>query len=403
MITRRRLLQHGAAGLAAATLSLGRMPRAFAEAAGALAAEDDRVLVVLELSGGNDGLNTIVPHGDDAYYRLRPTIGLKREALLPLDDHWGFNPGLLGFERLWKNGELAIVHGCGYEHPSFSHFTSMAYWHTATPNSGDEFGWYGRLADALAPAMRPNFLVNIDTQQSLAVKSRVHTPVVFDEPERFLRNTLAQERTVIEQVDRAAGSHNATLDYLNQVQLSAAEASTLVREAWAKYKTPVDYGIVPLQLPKVAACIAAGLPAKLYYLAFRNNAFDTHVQQADLHQRLLSYAADAVHGFVRDLERLGQGKRVSAMIFSEFGRRAPENTNRGTDHGTANHMYFVGQGVKGGHYGTPVSLTALDEGDNLVHTTDFRRVYATAIDGWLRAGAAEQVLKGRFETFPVFA
>lgn len=402
MITRRALLKGGATGLAASTLAMGRLPRAFAEAVAGDLARDGRILVVLELSGGNDGLNTIVPYADDAYYRLRPTIGLKQPALLPLDDHFGFNPGLLGFERLWKNGELAIMHGCGYDHPSFSHFTSMAYWHTATPNSGDEFGWYGRLADQLAPEMRPNFLINIDTTQSLAVKSRVHTPVVFDEPERFQRRTLATERGVIEQVERETGLANPTLDYLNQVSLSAAEASTLVRDAWAKYKTPVDYGLVPLQLPKIAACIAAGLPARLYYLAFRNNAFDTHVQQADLHQRLLSYAADAVHGFVRDLERQGQAERVALLVFSEFGRRAPENTNRGTDHGTANQMFFVGKGLNGGHYGTPVSLSTLDGGDNLIHTTDFRRVYATAIDGWLRAGSADKVLKGHFETFPVF-
>ncbi len=400
MITRRHLLRAG--GLAAGTLALGRLPRAFAEALTAQATASDRILVVLELSGGNDGLNTIVPYADDAYYRLRPTIGLKQPALLPLDDHWGFNPGLLGFERLWKNGELAIMHGCGYEHPSFSHFTSMAYWQTASPNSGDEFGWYGRLADNLVPEMRPNFLINIDTSQSLAVKSRIHTPVVFDEPERFQRLTLAQEHGVIEQVERNAGPANAALDYLNLVSQSAAQASTLVRDAWARYKTPVDYGLVPLQLPKIAACITAGLPAQLYYLAFRNNAFDTHVQQADLHQRLLSYAADAVHGFVRDLERLGQAERVALLIFSEFGRRAPENTNRGTDHGTANHMFLVGKGLKGGHYGTPVSLNELDDGDNLLYTTDFRRVYATAIDGWLRAGCADKVLKGNFEPFPVF-
>ena len=396
MLNRRAFLSR-TAGLAA-TAAVG-LRSACAQAVEA--ARGERILVVLELSGGNDGLNTIVPHGDDAYYRLRPTIGIKPNALRKLDEHWGLNPGLQGFERLWKEGQLALVHGCGYEQPSFSHFTSMAYWHTATPNSGNEFGWMGRLADALSPTLRPNLLVNVDTSQSLAVKSRIHTPVVFDDPERFQRHTLQPEKALIEQVAPAGG--NAALEYLNQVSTSAAQASALVREAWARYKTPVDYGLVPLQLPKVAACIEAGLPARLYYLAFRNNAFDTHVQQPDLHQRLLSYLADAVHGFVRDLERQGQGDRVSLMIFSEFGRRAPENTNRGTDHGTANFMYFAGKAVKGGHYGQPVSLTQLDEGDNLVFTTDFRRVYATAIDGWLQAGVAKDVLKGAFEPLPVFA
>ena len=199
MITRRDLLKYAAGGVIAGALPLGRAARALA----AEEAHAGRILVVLELSGGNDGMNTIVPYGDDAYYKLRPTIGIRQKALRPLDDHWGFNPGLLGFERLWKNGELALMHGCGYEQPSFSHFTSMAYWQTATPNSGDEYGWFGRLADALSPTMKPNFLVNIDTAQSLAVKSRVHTPVVFDDPERFQRRVLAQEQGLIEQVQAA--------------------------------------------------------------------------------------------------------------------------------------------------------------------------------------------------------
>jgi len=400
MLTRRTLLKRASAGLAAGALALGRLPAAFAATGQAAAGE--RILVVLELSGGNDGLNTIVPHADDAYYRLRPTIGLRAAQLLPLDDHYGFNPGLLGFKRLWDAGELAIVHGCGYDQPSFSHFTSMAYWHTATPNSGDSYGWCGRLADELDPAIKPNFLVNVDTSQSLAVKARLHTPVVFDEPDRFRRLTLAQERGLIERV-ATTPTGNPTRDFLNAAAVSAAEASSLVREAWSAYRTPVDYGIVPLQLDKVAACIAAGLPARVYYLAFRNNAFDTHVQQADLHQRLLSYAADAVHGFLRDVERIGAADRVALLAFSEFGRRAPENTNRGTDHGTANLMFLAGRGVRGGHYGQAPALDALDEGDNLVFTTDFRRVYATAIDGWLRAGCAGSVLKGSFEPLPVFA
>jgi uncharacterized protein (DUF1501 family) len=169
------------------------------------------------------------------------------------------------------------------------------------------------------------------------------------------------------------------------------------------YKSPVDYGINPLGLNKVAACIAAGLPTRLYYTAYRNNAFDTHVQQVDLHQRLLTYTADAVLAFLRDLERLGQADRVAVLAFSEFGRRAKENASLGTDHGTANVMFFAGKGVRGGHYGERSSLTALDAGDNLVHTADFRRGYATAIDGWLRLGASQDVLRGRFQPFDVFA
>jgi uncharacterized protein (DUF1501 family) len=393
MTTRRHFIQ-GSAAIGAAALTSAFAPRL-------RAAGDERILVVFELSGGNDGLNTIVPYADDAYYRLRPKIGLRRDALLTLDDHYGMNPGLAGMHRLWNDGKLAIVHGCGYDHPSYSHFTSMAYWHTASPNSGDAYGWVGRLADALEPQPRTNFLINIDSAQSLAVNSRVHTPVVFDEPERFQRLALAHEREVLESVATKA-SGNAARDYLNMVAASANQASTQVREAWRNYRSPVDYGLLPAQLDKVAACISAGLPARLYYLAFRNNAFDTHVQQRDLHQRLLTYASDAVAGFLADLERIGAADRVVVLMFSEFGRRAGENTNLGTDHGTANVMFLAGKPVRGGHYGRSPDLTELDDTDNLRHTTDFRRVYATAIDGWMRPGASETVLKGSFEPFPVF-
>ncbi len=400
MMNRRQLLARLAA-LGGGGLVAAAVPSIFQSALAAEHSNNERILVVFEMSGGNDGLNSIVPYADDTYYKLRPRIGIKQDKLLKLDEHYGFNPGLLGFQRLWNDGRLAIVHGVGYDQPSFSHFTSMAYWHTAAPNSGDEYGWCGRLADTLAPKPVPNFLINVDTTQSLAVRSRVHTPVVFDEPERFQRLGMKQERAMLNYVSKPLAG-NASLDYLDQVAHSADEASALVRDAWAKYKTPIDYGIAPAQLPKVAACIAAGLPARVYYLAFRNNAFDTHVQQPDLHQRLLSYVADAIHGFQRDLERLGQADRVTTMIFSEFGRRAPENTNLGTDHGAANNMFMVGTKVRGGHYGKPSSLTALDEGDNLIYTTDFRRVYATAIDGWLQPGTAKAVLKDGFETLPIF-
>jgi uncharacterized protein (DUF1501 family) len=392
--TRRRLLQ------ASAGLALPGVFGAIARAAAAAEA-DDRILVVFELSGGNDGLNTVVPYTDDTYYRQRPNIGIRPARVRRLDDRFGLNPGMIGFERLWKDGELAIVHGCGYDNPSFSHFTSMAYYHTAAPNSGDDYGWVGRLADVMAPQPVPNFLINIDATQSLAVKSRVHTPVVFDDPERFMRNAIHQERPLLDDVEVRA-QDNPSRRFLEQVAVSARESSSAIREAWAKYRSPVDYGIVPLGLPKVAACIAAGMPTRLYYVAYRNNAFDTHVQQSDLHQRLLSYASDAVYGFMREMERLGQADRVAMLVFSEFGRRVPENTSLGTDHGTANVMFFAGKHVKGGHYGAPPDLAALDAGDNMQHTTDFRRVYATAIDGWLRLGAAGTILKGSFETFPVF-
>lgn len=283
--SRRALLK---AGLGTSLAGALGMPAFFAQTATALtdeAAASDRILVVLELSGGNDGLNTLVPYGDDAYYRHRPTIGLKPDRLRKIDDRFGWSPGMAGFERLYKDGRLAVVHGCGYDTPSFSHFSSMAYWHTAAPNRGEEYGWVGRLAEGLRPGGAPNFVVNIDTTQSLAVRSRDHTPVVFDDPERFSRKGFSQELPLFQHVAEGSGD-NPAQRYLRDIARSARDASALVREAWARYRSPVDYGIVPLDLPKVAALIDAGLPTRLYYAAYRHNAFDTHVHQGDLHARL---------------------------------------------------------------------------------------------------------------------
>jgi uncharacterized protein (DUF1501 family) len=360
-------------------------------------------LVVLELSGGNDGLNTVVPYGDDAYYRHRPNIGIPRKDLRSIDDHFGFNRGMAGFERLYKEGKLAIVHGCGYKNPSFSHFTSMVYWQTALPNSGEPYGWVGRLADLMAPEAPPNFLVNIDAQQSLAVRSRRHIPLVFDDPSKFSRELFSAERDVLETVPDAEQVDNPSRRFLLNVARNAKEASALVREAWANYHSPVDYGLEGLDLPKVAALIEAGMPTHLYYTSYRNNAFDTHVFQNELHKRLLTYTSDAVSAFLLDLERIKRADDVAVMIFSEFGRRVSENVNLGTDHGTANLMFVVGNKVKGGHYGKVPSLTQLEADDNLIHTTDFRKVYATLISSWLGLRDTRQLLNGAFDPFDMFA
>jgi uncharacterized protein (DUF1501 family) len=398
--SRRDLLRLGMYGIGVSAAALP-MPL-FAQAAASLAGSRGKILVVLELSGGNDGLNTLIPYGDDAYYHHRPNIGVPRKDVRAIDDHFGFSRGMAGFERLYKNGKLAIVHGCGYENPSFSHFTSMAYWHTAAPNSGEQYGWVGRLADEIAPEAPPNFIVNIDTRQSLAVRSQHHVPVVFDDPNKFTQEIFYDEREALPSSAANQAIANPSRKFLLETAQSAKQASALVREAWAKYHSPVDYGVVGLDLPKVAALIDAGMPTRLYYTAYRNNAFDTHVFQNDTHKRLLTYASDAVAAFLQDLERIGRADDVVVMVFSEFGRRVPENVNLGTDHGAANLMFVAGKQVKGGQFGTIPSLTKLDAGDNLIYTTDFRRVYATMIAGWLGLKDTRGLLNGEFQPFDMF-
>ena len=367
------------------------------------AADNKRILVVVELTGANDGFNTLVPYADDTYYRLRPKIGIRPQKLRKIDDRYGFNPGMAGFERLFKEGQMAVVHGCGYDNPSYSHFTSAAYWHTGVPNGGEPFGWLGRLADAIDPQLTPNFLVNIDERQSLAVRAAKHVPVVFDDPDRFGRKGLYQSRPLID-TDMGSGvaSGNASQQFLEDVAQSARQASAQVRAAWRNYTTPVDYGILPMDLPKVAAMINAQLPTRIYQTAYRHNAFDTHVHQTEQHQRLLTYVSDGVSGFMQDMKRIGRDKDVTVMVYSEFGRRAAENTSLGTDHGTANQVDLVGKALKGGHYGQAPSLTDLNADGNVQHTTDFRRVYATLMSSWMGADS-QALLNGKFETLPLFA
>jgi uncharacterized protein (DUF1501 family) len=365
----------------------------------------NRILVVVELSGGNDGLNTVVPHGDPAYYRARPKIGIPENEVIKLSNGFGLHPSMVGFERLYKDGLLGVVHGCGYDHPSLSHFSSMGFWHTGVPNGGEPLGWLGRLADEVYSPSKKNVIVNIGNSQSLAVRSGHHSPLVFDDPARFRREGTDEEKKVLAGMSLPKTTGNASLEFLTSLAANATESSDFVRQASASYQTTVDYGIgggIGANLQRVAALIKAGMPTRLYYVTYAGNSFDTHVQQADLHSRLLMYTADAIRGFMEDVKRLGRGDDVAMMVFTEFGRRVEENGSLGTDHGTATPMFVVGKGVKGGLHGQHPSLTDLDDG-NMKMTTDFRRVYATMIKEWLGYDDTPKILKGDSGSLGVFA
>jgi uncharacterized protein (DUF1501 family) len=367
----------------------------------------ERILVVVELSGGNDGLNTVVPYGDPAYYRARPKLAIPESEVIKLSTGqggFGFHPSMQGFERLYKDGLMAVVHGCGYDHPSLSHFSSMAYWHTGIPNGGDPLGWLGRVADDFYSQTTNNLIVNIGNSQSQAVRSQRHSPLVFNDPARFRRDGSDEQKQALVALSRAQTTANPTLEFLSATAANATESSDFVRKAAADYRTPVDYGVgggFGQDLQKVAALIAAGMPTRIYYVSYQGNSFDTHVFQGDLHSRLLMYTADAVRAFMEDLKRLGRADDVAMLMFTEFGRRVEENGSEGTDHGTATPMFVVGKGVKAGFYGTHPSLTDLDDG-NMKMTTDFRRVYATMISEWLGCRDGEAILKGTFAPLGMF-
>ena len=202
----------------------------------------DRILVVLELSGGNDGLNTVIPHADDAYYKVRPTIGIKKDQVLKLDDHLGLHPACSGMQSLYKDGKLAIVPGCGYPNPNLSHFTAMEWWHTAMPHGSNKYGWLGRFADAYQPTPKQNYIVNISSRQSLAVSSAKHSPVVFSDPRKFGRIGSDAQQKVFETFGKVYPTSNSSLDFVNTVSRTATGGAALVRSACAEYRTLVDYG-----------------------------------------------------------------------------------------------------------------------------------------------------------------
>src|SRR5262249_12983656 len=283
---------------------------------------------------------------------------------------------------------------------SFSHFASMAYWQTAAPNRGELYGWLGRAADTMDPEGQANYIVNIDTQQSLAVGSRVHVPLGFDDPQKFTRTGFAEETGALKTIGGHGRAENEAQAFMFGVSRSALDAEQLVRDAWTRYRTPIDYGLVRFGLERVAALIAADFPTRIYYVAYRNNAFDTHVYQSDVHARLWTYTSDHIAAFIKDVARLGRGMDVVLMAFSEFGRRVKENTSRGTDHGTAGPAFIVGEPVFGGQHGKMPSLTELNDA-NMVFTTDCRRLYATAIKSWMGHTDAAGVLRGEFDPLPI--
>ncbi len=399
---RRDLLRGALLGSGLAMVGGSAAPIVFSRPAEAAKPANERILVVVELSGANDGLNTVVPFGDDAYYRARPKLGLPAKSLRKIDDHFGFPVRMAGFERLYKDGHMAIVQGVGYEHPSFSHFSSMAYWHTGAPNSGDAYGWLGRLADAVDPSDSGEFLVNIQSGQSLAVRAEHHVPLVFDDPAQFARGGFHDEQAVLRTLAPGSEPRNATEEFLFAVARSAQTAEQRVHEACASYHSPVDYGLARFGLDRVAALIAAGFGTRIFYVSYPRNAFDTHVYQADTHARLLTYVSDHIAAFMTDMKRLGRADDVTMMVFSEFGRRVGENANLGTDHGTAGPVFVIGAPVRGGMYGEMSSLTDLDDG-NMRYTTDFRRVYTTLITQWMGQADAGAVLRQPFAPFDMLS
>ena len=399
----------GSAGI----ISLGGMAPTFltraaasAEAAGKMA-PDERILVLVQLAGGNDGLNTVVPYADDAYHKARPGIGFENGAVLKIDDHIGLHPQMGGFKELYDAGELAIVQGVGYPNPNRSHFRSMDIWHTAKPmeETADD-GWLGRALDLRATenvGTVPALAVDTGRLPLALVGSKVNVPMLRDIAEfkpvpgaGTRADREVRERLLNKLVGRPGGeSGGSDLDFLRATARTTTETAGRLKDLAERYKPAVDYPGTALgrRLKTVSQLIAADMGTRIFFVSL--GGFDTHADQQGAHQALMTELTGAISAFIKDLKGHKLGERVMVATFSEFGRRVNENGSLGTDHGTASQMFVVTPNGNAGLYGKHPSLTDLDATGDMKFNTDFREVYASLLEGWL-GFPSRGVLDGKF-------
>jgi uncharacterized protein (DUF1501 family) len=368
--------------------------------------DPDNVLLVIQMGGGNDGLNTVVPYTDDAYHRVRPVIGIAGNAVLKIDDRIGLNPVLAPLDDLFKDGHVAIVQGVGYPNPNRSHFEATQIWETASPERPVTNGWLGRYLDASVPPGPPASdtarlftAVSLgDTVPTALIAQHVDVPAIGS-LSAFGYNTgkdATSKATAGSLYDGAKPGQSPYLAMIESTARNALHGGDVLRGEIAGYKPAVTYptDAFSQQLQLAAQIVGSNIGTKVIFVSI--GSFDTHAGQRAQQDRLLGYLAGGLRAFYRDLAAHGLQDRVLAMTFSEFGRRVAQNASNGTDHGTAMPLFIVGGKVKGGVYGEHPSLTDLDNGD-LKFATDFRSVYATVLERWLGRDPAH-IIDGSYQS-----
>ena len=388
IIKRKEFIQIGS--LATASMMLPKFLKAFEKPM--MVPPGNKVVVVIQFSGGNDGLNTVIPVRNDIYYKERPVIGIAKDKAVLLTDEVGLNPALESFKGLYDDGSLAILNSVGYPNPDRSHFRSMDIWQSASDSSDYvNTGWLGRYLDAQCKGCdKPTQALEIDDVLSLALKGNDRSGLAFKDPRRLYSSS---NEKFYKEINTSHQPTEETVDYLYKTMSETLSSADYIFQQSKLHPSSETYPNTDLgkNLKTISSLIMSDINTKVYYVSL--GSFDTHVNQEAQQKRLFTELNDAVKAFTGDLKKNNRFQDVLMMTFSEFGRRVTQNASNGTDHGTANNMFFISGGLKEkGILNTLPDLSDLNEGD-LKHKIDFKNVYATVLNKWL--GTDDKMILGK--------
>ena len=346
-----------------------------------------KILIVIQLGGGNDGLNTIVPYRNDLYYKYRPSLGIKQKEVLKVSEQLGFNPEMQALQSLYDQGLLGVSNNVGYPNPDRSHFRSMDIWHTASDST--EYlstGWLGRYLDSdCKGCITPYHALEVDDSLSLAMKGIYNSGFAMGDAKRLRKATDNRFLKAIAQQEHDHDHEN--IEYLYKTMIDTQHSAEYLYQQSKVYQSKVKYPNTPFgkDLKQISELITADTDTKVYYTSL--TGFDTHANQKGKQGRLLKQYAEGMKALVEDLKRNNLLNDTLIMTFSEFGRRVKQNGSGGTDHGTANNLFLIGGNLrKAGFFNNGPDLQKLDKGD-LIYQVDFRNIYATILENWLEADA----------------
>ncbi|MEO6949911.1 MAG: DUF1501 domain-containing protein [Ginsengibacter sp.] len=391
LFKRKEFLQLGS--LASASLMMPKFLKAFHQTG--VVPPGNKVMVVLQFSGGNDGLNTVIPTRNDIYYKSRPILGIKKDKAFSITDEAGLNPALPFFKELFDEGSLGIMNNVGYPNPDRSHFRSMDIWQSGSDsNQYITTGWLGRYLDAQCSGCdKPTQALEIDDVLSLALKGENLKGLALRDPKKLFDTS---NEKYFKEINAAHEHGEAAADYLYKTLSETLSSADYIYQQSRRHLSSQTYPSTELgkNLKTISSLIMSDINTKVYYVSL--GSFDTHVNQESQQGRLFTQLNDAISSFVKDLKSNNRFQDVTIMTFSEFGRRVSQNASGGTDHGTANNMFFIGGGLKKkGLLNAMPDLNDLNEGD-LKYTVDFKSVYATMLEGWLGADS-EKILSKKYD------